>query len=337
MEQRLIEIVLPEGKGDDIPELLHEQALNGYWRDSVEGNQARIRILLNSAEVESVLDILEPYLAKLPAASALLLIVEAAIPRPKVEPEPDDEKEGGDSAADDSESRTPHRISRQELYADIVAGSGISSTYLIMVVLSAVIAGIGLLRNDMAIIIGAMVLAPLLMPNVALALASTLGDKSLAIRGFKAAAAGFFMAVAIGVVIGFLFPVDANNPTIAARTHLHWSDLILALASGAAGVLAFTSGGQLSLIGVMVAVALMPPLVTAGLLIGEGAPLLGLKALELAGANIICINLAGIITFTLQGIRPATWWEKAKAQRARKRAIKIWIFLLSLLAFMLFR
>ena len=334
MEQRLIEIVLPEGKGDDIQELLHEQTLSGYWRDAVEGKLARIRILLNSAEVEAVLDILEPYLEKLPDASVVLLIVEASIPRAKAE-QPDN-GEDTDSTADD-EKGSSHRISRQELYADIVSGSGITSTYLIMVVLSAVIAAIGLLRNDMAIIIGAMVLAPLLMPNVALALASTLGDKSLAVTGFKAAAAGFLMAVAIGGLIGFLYPAEVSNPALAARTQLHWSDLVLALASGAAGVLAFTSGGQLSLIGVMVAVALMPPLVTAGLLAGNGQPALGLRALELAGANIICVNLAGIITFTLQGIRPATWWEKAKAARARKRAIKIWVFLLSLLAFLLFR
>jgi uncharacterized hydrophobic protein (TIGR00341 family) len=338
LEQRLIEIILPEGKGDDILELLHEQTLHGYWRDTVQGKGklARIRILLNSADVEPVLDILEPYLEKLPHASALLLIVEASIPRAK-DGLSKGEEAAGEEADQDKTSRKSHRISRQELYADIVSGSGITSTYLIMVVLSAVIAAIGLLRNDMAIIIGAMVLAPLLMPNVALALASTLGDKSLAAKGFKAAAAGFLMAVAIGGLIGFLYPAEVANPAIAARTQLHWTDLILALASGAAGVLAFTSGGQLSLIGVMVAVALMPPLVTAGLLAGNGQPVLGLKALELAGANIICVNLAGIITFTLQGIRPATWWEKAKAARARKRAIKIWIFLLSLLAFLLFR
>jgi uncharacterized membrane protein len=138
-------------------------------------------------------------------------------------------------------------------------------------------------------------------------------------------------------VIGFIYTVHPENPAIAARTNLHWSDLVLALASGAAGVLAFTSGGQLSLIGVMVAVALMPPLVTAGLMFGSSLPGMGFKALELAFANVICVNLAGIVTFSLQGIRPATWWGKSKAGKAKSRALKIWITLLLLLAAILFR
>jgi uncharacterized hydrophobic protein (TIGR00341 family) len=333
MEQRLVEIVLPEGKGDDIPELLHEQYIAGYWRDTVGENQARIRILLHRADVEPVLDILEPYLERLPDATALLLIVEASIPRPVMEPE-----EQVDCAEDEKKKdATEGRISRHELYADITANTGITSAYLIMVVLSAIIAAIGLVRNDMAIIIGAMVLAPLLIPNVALALASTLGDTELAVKAARAAITGFLLAVLIGILISLVYTVDPDNPAIAARTNLHWSDLVLALASGAAGVLAFTSGGQLSLIGVMVAVALMPPLVTAGLMFGSNLPIMGFKALELAFANVICVNLSGILTFSLQGIRPGTWWEKSKAGRAKRRALKIWIFLLVLLALLVFR
>ncbi len=334
MEQRLVEIVLPEGKGDDIPELLHEQHLAGYWRDKVGENQARIRILLNSPDVEPVLDILEPYLENLPNASALLLIVEASIPRLK-----DEMQQAEDTEIDNDEDapKKSNRISRHELYNNIVANTGISSNYLIMVILSAIIAAIGLARNDMAIIIGAMVLAPLLIPNVALALATTLGDKGLAAKSLKAAASGFILALLIGVLIGAIHTVDPAIPAIAARTNLQWSDLLLALASGTAGVLAFTSGGQLSLIGVMVAVALMPPLVTAGLLLGSGLPIMGLKALELAIANVICVNLAGILTFSLQGIRPATWWEKSKAGRARKRSLFVWTSLLGLLTLILLR
>ncbi len=333
MSKRLIEIVLPDGRGDDVAELLHEQEITDYWRNTIDGKQARIRIVLPTSEVEAVFDILEPYLTNLPGASAFLLNIEASIPREK-------KKENGtkdDEAVDEAEParRKSSRISRHELYDDVTANSDITSTYLIMVSLSAVIAAIGLARNDMAIIIGAMVLAPLLIPNVAVALANTLGDTELAVKGTKTAVTGLALALAIGVMIGVVFPVDPSLPSIAARTQVHWTDLALALASGAAGVLAFTSGGQLSLIGVMVAVALMPPLVTAGLLFGSALPQLGAQALELTIANIICVNLAGIITFSLQGIRPATWWEKTKARRARKKALLIWTTLLVLLVLIL--
>lgn len=325
--------MLPEGKADDIPELLHELPLSGFWRDSVGENQARVKILLKRRHVETVLDILEPYLEKLPDATALLLIVETSIPRKQ-------EKNKQSDAEDDENTGKEHlygsnRISRHELYSDIERNTQIVPSYIIMVVLSAIVASIGLVRNDMAIIIGAMVLAPLLVPNVALALASTLGDRELAGKALLTAIFGFVLAVVVGVLFGVLHKVDPETAAIAARTKLHWSDLLLALASGAAGVLAFVCGGQLSLIGVMVAVALMPPLVTAGLLFGSGFPAMGLRALELTFTNVICVNLAGIVTFSLQGIRPSTMWEKSRAKKAKYRSLQIWISLLLILTIIL--
>lgn len=332
MEQRLVEIILPEGRGDDIPELLYNQSLAGYWRDSVGEHQARIRILLDKSEVEPVLNILEPYLEKLPEASALLFSVETSIPRKNF-----NQTENHTTGNKEGEHTPSNRISRHELYSDIAATIGITSTYFLMVVLSAIIAAIGLLRNDMAIIIGAMVLAPLLMPNVALALANTLGDSELAIKALKAILSGFLLTVATGVLIGFITTIPPEGPAIVARTNLDWGDILLALASGAAGVLAVANGGHLSLIGVMVAVALMPPLVTAGLFFGNNLMTPGLNALGLAFSNVICINLAGIVTFSLQGIRPGTWWEDSKAGKAKKSALVVWIALLVLLALILLR
>jgi uncharacterized hydrophobic protein (TIGR00341 family) len=333
VEQRLIEILLPEGRGDDIQELLHGLPLDGYWRDSVANQQARIRILLTRCHVEAVLDILEPYLENLPGAVAMLLVVETSIPRKKEEPA----VPGEDVEVQKKRHGNGGRLSRHELYVDISSAVGISPTYLWMVILSAIVAAIGLIRNDMAIIIGAMVLAPLLVPNVALALASTLGDDILAGKAIRTAAAGLILAIAVAVGVGLFYNPDQLSPAILARTNLRWGDLLLAFASGVAGVLAFTSGGQLSLIGVMVAVALMPPLVSAGILLGCGKFADGLHALELTLANVICVNLAGIITFSLQGIRPVTFWEKSKAGKARRKALMLWIVFLLLLAAILLR
>jgi len=331
MAKRIIEIVIPRGKAEDIPELLYEQSLDGYWSSDINNNQACIRILLATNEVEAVFDILDSYLEGLPGASAVLLQVEAAIPRTK------NRKKDSETGEEPEKNNKTKRISRQELYNDITAAVGINGTYLTMIELSVVVAAIGLLRNDMAIIIGAMVIAPLLLPNVAMALANTLGDRDLAILGGKTTISGLLLALFTSILIGYFIPVDATIDAIAARTNIQLSDLILAMASGAAGVLAFTSGGQLSLIGVMVAVALMPPLVTGGLLIGSGNMALGIKALELTCVNVICVNLAGILTFMSQGVNPATWWGKSKASNARKRAIVGWLLLLIILISILLR
>ena len=72
-----------------------------------------------------------------------------------------------------------------------------------------------------------------------------------------------------------------------------------------------------TLIGVMMAVALLPPLVTFGLLLGGGHPALAMGALSLFLMNLICVNLAGVTTFLVQGIHPATWGRKIAPPKAR--------------------
>ena len=74
----------------------------------------------------------------------------------------------------------------------------------------------------------------------------------------------------------------------------------------------------------MVAVALMPPLVVCGMLIGAKKFSLALGALLLVATNVICVNLTGVLTFLFQGIRPKTWWETGRAKTATRIAILLW-------------
>ncbi len=350
MSLKLIEIIIPKGRTRDIPELLHEFDIEQMWvsthlsssgPDSQEGATARVSLLVSSGMVEPILDALDGYLKGLPGARAFLVPVEAEIPKrekagrghEKAEEEPGREEEDLEEEEGESEERA--RISRQELLATVSEGSSVTVNYLLMVLLSAIIAALGLIRNDMAIIIGAMVLAPLLLPNMALGLASTLGDTELMLRAVRSVGSGIGLAIAVGVVIGVFVRPSPEIPSILSRTSASVSDVVLALASGGAGALALVSGGHLSLIGVMVAVALMPPLVTSGLMLGAGLAAKGLAAMELALINIICINLAAVATFRLHGIRPASWWESERADRATRVALIIWGVLLAVLVLLL--
>ncbi len=107
---------------------------------------------------------------------------------------------------------------------------------------------------------------------------------------------------------------------------------MLALAAGTAGALAFTTGIHTPLVGVMVAVALLPPLVASGLCVGAGRWTMAGGAFLLFLANLICINLAGVATFLVHGIRPRTWWEADKARKAARVALGVWLVLLAALA-----
>jgi uncharacterized hydrophobic protein (TIGR00341 family) len=184
---------------------------------------------------------------------------------------------------------------------------------------------VGLLRDNVAVIIGAMVIAPLLGPNVALALASTLGDLALVRRSIATLLTGIATAAVLALGIGWVATVDSQAPEIFSRTQVHTGDLVLALAAGSAGALAFTTGIPAAVIGVMVAVALLPPLVVAGLLIGAGEANLAGGALMLFVSNVACVNLAGVATFLIQQIRPRVWWKAEAAERASRIALALWI------------
>ena len=97
----------------------------------------------------------------------------------------------------------------------------------------------------------------------------------------------------LSVIIGVLLQVNPASPEMASRNAVGMGDIVVALASGCAGALAFTTGVSATLIGVMVAVALLPPLVTFGLLLGGGHPAPAMGALSLFLVNLICVNLAG--------------------------------------------
>ena len=322
MALRLIEMVLREKDGGELRELLKEHKVLEHRQIRLSDGEVLVRILLDAEQSEAVLDLFEERYAGGHGNRAVILPVVATLPRD--EPEP---------AA--SEEKPPERISREELYEDIKNGARCSRVYLAMVVLSTIVAAIGLHQNSVAIIIGAMVIAPLLGPNVALALGTTLGDLSLLRRALLTALAGIATAMALSVIIGALRHVDPALSEVASRTRVRLDDIAVALASGCAGALAFTTGVSATLIGVMVAVALLPPLVTFGLLLGGGHPVLAMGALSLFLLNLICVNLAGVATFLVQGIHPASWWEKDRAVKATRVAIGLWVGLLAALGGMI--
>jgi uncharacterized hydrophobic protein (TIGR00341 family) len=287
-----------------------------------------VRILLDAERIEAVLDLLEKQYTAQEGNRVVILPVEATLPR--AEPEPEPELAATPEQAPPVE-KSPERIGREELYEDIKDAARNSRVYLAMVVLSTAVAAIGLYYSSVVIIIGAMVIAPLLGPNMALALATTLGDLSLLRRALLTALSGIMTTMVLSVIIGVLLQVDPASPEVASREAVGIGDIAVALASGSAGALAFTTGVSTTLIGVMVAVALLPPLVASGLLLGSGHAVLAMGAMSLFLVNLICVNLAGVTTFLVQGIRPATWWEKDRAAKATRIAIGLWVVLLAAL------
>ncbi len=332
MALRYLQAFIPANGQDRLAEILGDQPLLGLWKDQAQEDRVAIHLLVPAEESEAIMDRLTQAFSGSDVFRIVVLAAEATVPR--LEPEEEQTEEAAPQPgpeAEPSPAERSGRISREELYTAVAGAVGITRVFVVLTVLSALVAGVGLLRDDIAVVIGSMVIAPLLGPNVAMALATTLGDTGLLRRAVQTNAVGALLALAVSGAMGLVVAVDPASPAIAARTQPQLSDLILALAAGTAGALAFTRGLAEAVIGVMVAVALMPPMVSAGMLLGSGHLAQALGALLLVGINVICINLASVLTFLAQGVRPRTWWEERRARRATRRAMALWAALLVLL------
>lgn len=328
MPLRLLELTLPDNEKESLLTLLKEQPLIQVWSSESVDQTANFRILLDAEHVEALTDLLDSKFGSYSNFRLILLSVEATLPR--VESPEEVESSGETASTPKDEVKT--RISREELYEDLVEASRLTVVYSVMVGLSTVVAAIGLIRSDVAIIIGAMVIAPLLGPNVALSLACTLGDLKLARQSLKTLGSGLIIAFLVAFILGAVLTFDSSATELILRTQVGFGNIIIALAAGAAGSLAFTTGVPAVLVGVMVAVALLPPLAATGLLAGAGHWAEAGGSFTLLVTNITCINLAAVATFLVQKVRPRTWWEEARAQKATRIAVITWIIILLILS-----
>lgn len=339
MSLRLIEAYLPSSALDDFPDLLTDCDYVHLWKSDLSDAGALLHILLESDAVEEVSDLLVDHYGKEDEFRLVFLPAEATLPKvatSEKEAESEGNKQGGNDKQNNNAKRGVRRVSREELYEDLSRSSKLTAVYLLMVVLSTVVAAIGIMRDDVAIIVGAMVIAPLLGPNVGLSLSAALGDRELARQALKATGVGVATAASLSVAMGMLIKFDPAVQAIVQRTQPGLSDIALALAAGTAGALAFTSGVPSVVVGVMVAVALLPPLVVAGLMAGAGSFDASLGALTIVLTNITCVNLSAMGTFFLLNVRPRSWWEADRARKATRYAGTAWVVLLGvLLALML--
>ena len=225
---------------------------------------------------------------------------------------------------------------RPEVYTQIAQDICLDTTEVSLVILATAIAAIGLVENSQVVIIGAMVIAPLLKPNMALAVATTFGDLSLAIKTIKVGTTEILISLLLSIGLGILVPVNLGMNEIAIRTSVSFSDVVLAFASGVAGAISLTVGEQKAVVGVMVSVALLPPLVVLGMLIGSQLWEPAIKASVLVSTNIVCLNLAAIATFWLRDIRPQQWWQKFQASRMTGFATTFWLIILTMLISVIF-
>ncbi|MFW2441028.1 MAG: TIGR00341 family protein [Arenicellales bacterium] len=319
---KLIEVVAESGHLDTLTGLAEQHGVLDHWYTQADdGQRQSFRMLVNDEARQPILDSLQGILGSGNNDRIVVMPVDAVLPRPQ------------QNEKSTKKKQSVSKSTREELYNQIEKGARLDFNYLILTFLSTIVAAIGLLENNVAVIIGAMVIAPLLGPNIALALATTLGDKALMLDSLKTNLAGVFLALIISMAIGWLWPYADPGPEILSRTDVGFGGILLALAAGAAAALSLTSGIAASaLVGVMVAVALLPPTATLGMMLIMGHYDLAMGAALLLAINVVCVNLSASLVFVLKGVRPRTWLEKGKARQSIAWIILFWLITLIVLA-----
>ena len=210
---------------------------------------------------------------------------------------------------------------RAEIFTEAAgAGTNAGLAYWIVLVLAGAIAALGLALNSAAVVIGAMLIAPLLSPVVGLGLSLAIGDGRLAIETAVIVLVSTLAVIMTGALLALALPVPFQTITaeIAARTRPTTLDLVIAVCSGLAGAavtVARRSRLSGAVPGVAVSVALVPPLAVTGYGIGTGwnwAIIRG--SLLLYGANLAGIVMSAMVVFLLAGMHrtevldvDATW------------------------------
>ncbi len=222
---------------------------------------------------------------------------------------------------------------KDAVYKEISGGSHPTNEFFIMLVISAIIATIGLLTNSVAVIIGAMLVSPFLIPVIGISLGAVRGDVALFRRAIEAESKGILLVIALVILLTLLIPNASITSEILLRTHPTPLDLVVALASGAAAAYALSKKSiGAALPGVAIAVAVMPPLSVVGIGFALRRPEVAIGGLLTFLANVVAINFAASAVFWLMNFSPkiSLTAEKETMSRLKTSAVLLLIIPLPL-------
>lgn len=217
-----------------------------------------------------------------------------------------------------------------DFYKNLTTGARPSIDYYMMVLLSSIIATLGLILNSGAVIIGAMLVAPLMTPIISSSFGIAAGEFAVLKNSLSTLVKGFLMALFVSIFIATIFQGDTLSNEILARTSPTVIDLIVAMASGLAGAYALANSKvSASLPGVAIAAALMPPICAAGICITMGMPLAAGGAILLFASNLVGISFSSGVLLLFMGLQPK---DEVKYSKTKVTVITGFILFVSVAA-----
>ena len=185
-----------------------------------------------------------------------------------------------------------------ETYKIITEGSNLDREFFVLLVVSCLITTFGLFQNSVAAVIGAMLIAPLMVPILGFALGVLRGDRNLLLTSLTTLVIGSVITLGLAFILTSIIPGVSINDSIKTRMNPNLYDIVIALGSGLVGAYAFVNPKiSSSISGVAIAVALMPPLCVAGIALGLNNIQGVIGAILLYITNLVSISLAAVFIF----------------------------------------
>ena len=321
---RVVEVTVPAGKREAVLGVLEEEGIDYVLTEEASNREvaAVVSFPLPRRAVEPVLDSLRE--AGLPSDAYTIVIQAETVISRRFE-ELQDRYEAEDDSGD--------RIAREELRARAATLAPNARTFVVMSIVSVVVATAGVLLDSAAVVVGSMVIAPLIGPAMATSAGTVLQDSDLFRRGVKFQVIGFVLAIVTAAVFAWILKslqlVPLTNPEVLAvgqvreRLAPDFLSLVVALGAGVAGAYSLSSGISSSLVGVAIAVALVPPTAVIGIGFAWGLPAVVVGATVLVLVNFLSINLAALATLWYQGYRPEHWFREDEARSATIKRIAV--------------
>ncbi|WP_297885125.1 TIGR00341 family protein [uncultured Halorubrum sp.] len=325
--------MIPAGKRAAVVRALDDEGVDYVVTDETSGREytAVATFPLPTAAVEPVLDRLRE--AGIDESTYTVIVAAETVISRRFEALEEEYEEDAERGGD--------RISREELQAkadDLASGLG---TYVLMTVISAVIATAGLLLDSPATVVGSMVIAPLIGPAMSAAIGTVVDDEALFRRGVRMQVLGVVVAVLAATLFAFALRSLALVPPgldplelaeVSERLAPNVLVLVVAVGAGVAGIVSLMTGVSATLVGVMIAVALIPPAAAVGIGIAFRIPRLVLGAGIIVAVNVLSINLSALVMLWYEGYRPQRWFREDDARAAFVKRAAVLVVAIALLS-----
>ncbi len=328
---RLVQVSVPTGRREAVRRVLEDRGIDYMMTDEVATTRfaAVVSFPLPQEAVEPVLEDLEA--AGIDEETVTVVLEANTIVSRQFEHLQDEYQTEADE----------DQIARQELASSGESLLPARRNYLVLTVVSAVVATAGLLLDSPAVVVGSMVIAPLVGPALATSVGTVLSSADLRRQGLFLQVVGVLLSIAAATLFALVARLAGVIPPtldilgieqIGQRLAPDLLSLAVAVGAGVAGAFSLTAGVSTALVGVMIAVALIPPAAAAGIGIAWSLPTLTVSASVLVLVNLLSINMAALVVLWWQGYRPASWREERRVRRgtlARIGVLAAGILLLS--------